>query len=95
MTVTLRSEITVPKSVQRKAGLKAGDRIEFKVSGRSIMIVPKLTQDEIEDQRETRDPKVRSFLKRSREEFLGGKSRPIAELFKERAGRATKRGKKA
>jgi bifunctional DNA-binding transcriptional regulator/antitoxin component of YhaV-PrlF toxin-antitoxin module len=44
MTVTLkpRTETAVPKSILRKAGYRAGDQIEFKVAGRTIMIVPKL-----------------------------------------------------
>lgn len=44
MTVTLKpqAEITVPKNIRRKAGYRAGDQIEFKVSGRTITIVPKL-----------------------------------------------------
>jgi AbrB family looped-hinge helix DNA binding protein len=43
MTVTLKSKkpIVVPDSIRRKAGLRAGEQIEFKVSGRSITIVPK------------------------------------------------------
>lgn len=42
MTVVLKpkTEITVPPSIRRKAGLKAGDRLSFKVSGRTITIVP-------------------------------------------------------
>lgn len=45
MTVTLkpRTEITVPKSIRRKAGCRPGDQVEFKVSGRTITIVPKLS----------------------------------------------------
>ena len=39
MTVTLKpkTEIIVPKSILRKAGIKPGDRVEFRVSlaGRS------------------------------------------------------------
>jgi AbrB family looped-hinge helix DNA binding protein len=44
MTVILKpkSEITVPRSVRRKAGIKEGDRIEFKVSGGIITILPEL-----------------------------------------------------
>ena len=43
MTVTVKknAHLIVPPSVRRKAGLKAGDRVEFKVSGRRITIVPK------------------------------------------------------
>ena len=93
MTVTLKSktEITVPKSVRRKAGFKPGDQVEFKVSGRAITIVPKLTPDEIQDEREIRDPKIRASIRKSHEEFLAGKSRPIQELFAERAAHAARR----
>ncbi len=44
MTVTLKpkTEITVPKSIRQKAGIKPGDKFEFKVSGRVITIVPKV-----------------------------------------------------
>jgi len=93
MSVTLKpkTEITVPKSVRRKAGFKPGDQVEFKVSDRAITIVPKPTPDEIEDEREIRDPKIRAFIRKSHEEFLKGKSRPIEELFAERAARTPKR----
>lgn len=45
MTVTVKSNSTnlvVPPSVRRRAGIKAGDRLEFKVSGGIISIIPKL-----------------------------------------------------
>jgi AbrB family looped-hinge helix DNA binding protein len=44
MTVTLndKTQLVVPSSVQRRAGLKAGDRLEFKVSGGIITITPQL-----------------------------------------------------
>jgi AbrB family looped-hinge helix DNA binding protein len=44
MTVTLKdkNQLVIPPSVQRRAGLKAGDRLEFKVSGGVITITPKL-----------------------------------------------------
>ncbi len=47
MTVTLKpkTEITVPKSIRRKAGIKAGDQFEFSVSGRVITILPKQPVD--------------------------------------------------
>jgi AbrB family looped-hinge helix DNA binding protein len=95
MTVTLKSktEITVPKSIREKAGFKPGDRVEFQVSDRAITIVPKLTPDEIQDEREIRDPKIRGAIRKSYQEFLAGKSRPIEELFAERAARTTKRSR--
>jgi AbrB family looped-hinge helix DNA binding protein len=91
MTVTSKTEITVPKSVRRKAGFKPGDRVEFKVSDRTITIVPKLSSDELQDEREIRDPKIRATIRQGYKEFLAGKTRPIEEFFAERAARKARR----
>ena len=37
-TVKSRAELVVPASVQRQAGIKQGDRVNFKVSPRTITI---------------------------------------------------------
>jgi bifunctional DNA-binding transcriptional regulator/antitoxin component of YhaV-PrlF toxin-antitoxin module len=37
--------IVVPEAVRRKAGLRAGQPVEFRVSGRAITIVPKEPSD--------------------------------------------------
>ena len=44
MTVTVkrRDQLVVPPSVQRRARIKVGDRLEFRVSGGMIMIMPEL-----------------------------------------------------
>jgi bifunctional DNA-binding transcriptional regulator/antitoxin component of YhaV-PrlF toxin-antitoxin module len=45
MTITVKNNavgLVVPPSVRRRAGIKAGDRLEFKVSGGIINIIPKL-----------------------------------------------------
>ena len=45
MTVTVQNntkDLVVPASVRRRAGIKAGDQLEFKVSGGIINIIPKL-----------------------------------------------------
>ena len=44
MTVTVKNKtpLVVPPSVRRRAGLKSGQKIEFKVSGGVISIYPKL-----------------------------------------------------
>ena len=44
MTVIVKpnADLVVPRSVRRRAGIKAGDRLEFKVSGGAINIVRKL-----------------------------------------------------
>lgn len=48
MTVILKenNQLLVPPSVQRRAGIKAGDRVEFRVSGRAITITPVTGEDE-------------------------------------------------
>ena len=47
MTVIVKSttELVVPRSVRRQAGIKTGDRVEFKVSDGVITILP-ATDDE-------------------------------------------------
>ncbi len=42
VTVPNKSELVVPRSVRRRAGLKSGQKVEFKVSGGVINIVPEL-----------------------------------------------------
>jgi AbrB family looped-hinge helix DNA binding protein len=44
MTVTVKNkrELIVPQSVRRQAGIKSGDRLEFRVSGGIINIIPEL-----------------------------------------------------
>ena len=44
MTTVVKKKvpIVVPDSVRRQAGIKAGDHLEFKVSGGIINIIPKL-----------------------------------------------------
>jgi AbrB family looped-hinge helix DNA binding protein len=96
MTVTLKpkTEITVPKSIRRKAGIKPGDQFEFTVTGRVITIAPKLTPDEIQDELEVRDPKIRAAIRRGHEEYLAGKTRPIEDFFAQRAASSRKRSRR-
>ena len=42
VVVSTKSEIVVPRSVRRKAGIKKGQKVQFKVSGGVISIVPEL-----------------------------------------------------
>jgi bifunctional DNA-binding transcriptional regulator/antitoxin component of YhaV-PrlF toxin-antitoxin module len=50
MTITVRNktDLVVPQSVRRQAGIKTGDRLEFKVSGGIINIIPKLPSSDAE-----------------------------------------------
>jgi antitoxin component of MazEF toxin-antitoxin module len=85
MTVAIKNNqpIAVPPSVLRRAGFKSGQEIEIKVSGGAITIVPKLSPDERQDERETRDPKVRAAIRKSHEEFVAGKTRSVEQLLAE------------
>jgi AbrB family looped-hinge helix DNA binding protein len=92
MTLILKpkTEITVPKSIRRRAGIKPGDRVEFSVSGRVINISPKLSPDEQQDEDDIRDPKIRAAIRASQQEFLAGKTRPANEFLADRAARRRK-----
>jgi len=46
-------------------------------------MVPKLTPNEIEDERDMRDPKIRAMIQQSTQDFLAGKTRPAEMLQKE------------
>ncbi len=50
MSILIKSkdELVVPRSVRRKAGIKSGDRVEFKVSGGIINIIPELPMADAE-----------------------------------------------
>lgn len=56
MTVTVkrRDQLVVPESIRRRARIKPGDRLEFKVSGGMIMIIPELPSADDEYTREQR-----------------------------------------
>jgi AbrB family looped-hinge helix DNA binding protein len=83
MTVTLKAktEITVPRSIRRKAGIKSGDRVEFSVSGRVIRITPKLSPGELEDYLELQDPKIREQIRKGSADYLAGRSRPAKDFL--------------
>ncbi len=42
ITVKSKTRLTVPAQVTRRAGIRPGDRVEFKVSGGIINIIPEL-----------------------------------------------------
>jgi AbrB family looped-hinge helix DNA binding protein len=83
MTITLkpRTEITVPKSIRRKAGIKPGGRVEFSVSGRVINIIPRLSSDELADYLELQDPKARRALEESNADIAAGRVKAAEDLL--------------
>jgi bifunctional DNA-binding transcriptional regulator/antitoxin component of YhaV-PrlF toxin-antitoxin module len=96
MTVAVKNKppVVVPSAVLRRAGFKRGQDLEVKASGGVVTIMPKLTPDELQDEREIRDPKIRAVIRKGHEEFLAGKTRPMEEFFAERAARERKRARR-
>jgi AbrB family looped-hinge helix DNA binding protein len=75
MTVTVKNKtpIVVPPSVRRQAGLKSGDKLEFRVSGRVITIRPNAAKSDGEyttAQRKTID----RGIAQSEKEYAAGNS---------------------
>ena len=71
MTVTVKpkTEIVVPRSVRRQAGIKTGDRVRFTVAGRVISIVPELPADD------TLTPAEAKIVRRGEAQLKRGESK--------------------
>ncbi len=84
VVVTSKNELVVPRSVRRKAGIKTGDRVEFKVSGGIINIVPKLpaTGDEYTPaQRRIVDARLKRALDEVKKGHTAGPFDTAAEMI--------------
>jgi len=75
VVVTSKDELIVPMSVRRKAGIKAGDRLQFTVSGSVISIVPKLPYAD-----DVFSPDEAAQIVKARREMRKGKYVPLDEL---------------
>jgi AbrB family looped-hinge helix DNA binding protein len=76
MTVVVsRAGLVVPHSVRRKAGIKAGDKVEFKVAGGVINIVPKHSEAD-----DVLTPEESALVKKSEREMRRGKYLTLAQL---------------
>jgi AbrB family looped-hinge helix DNA binding protein len=75
MTVVVKpkADLVVPRSVRRRAGIKAGDQLEFKVSGGVINIIPKLPPADDEYTPEQRRI-IDARLAESKEDFKKGRT---------------------
>jgi bifunctional DNA-binding transcriptional regulator/antitoxin component of YhaV-PrlF toxin-antitoxin module len=58
VTVNDREELVIPRSVRRLAGIRAGDKIEFKVSRRKITVVATVDDEYTPAQRRSIDAKL-------------------------------------
>ena len=80
MTVTVRNKtpLTVPDRVRRRAGFKPGDKVEFRVPGGMVTILPKvpLTHDSDDTLTPAEAREVRHALKQVRD----GKTAPWAQV---------------
>src|SRR2546428_3741713 len=74
MTITVKNkiELVVPPSVRRRGGIKAGDRLDFRVSGRVITIVPKPAESDEYTPRQRRIIDAR--LAKSDEDIKAGRT---------------------
>jgi bifunctional DNA-binding transcriptional regulator/antitoxin component of YhaV-PrlF toxin-antitoxin module len=74
-TVIVKSKtpIVVPPSVRRQAGLKSGDKLEFRVSGRVITILPNAPESDDEYTPAQRKAIDRGIAQSERE-YAGGRS---------------------
>lgn len=95
MTVTLKPKtgVMVPPSILRKAGLKSGDRIDFKVSGRVISILPEFPNADDEytpAQRRVIDARLAKAMKGP----FYGPFDTVAEMIADMKARTKKRSKR-
>lgn len=74
MTVIVKSKtpIVVPPSVRRQAGLKSGDKLEFRVSGRVITILPNAPKSD--EYTSAQRKAIDRGIAQSEKEFAEGKS---------------------
>ena len=58
VTATNKDELIIPSSVRRQAGIKLGDRLEFKVCRRKITILAKPGEEYTQAQRRAIDARL-------------------------------------
>ncbi len=73
MTKTLATPIVVPETIRRKAGLRRGEEVEFRVSGRAIMILPRANRSVSAD--DTLTPEEAKVVRRGEAQLKRGYSK--------------------
>jgi bifunctional DNA-binding transcriptional regulator/antitoxin component of YhaV-PrlF toxin-antitoxin module len=99
VTVKIRTPLVVPTAVRRQAGLKTGDKLEFRVSGGVITILPKPPDgQETPAQREAIDRAIAEGLddiKRGRSQGpFSSHKEFISSLHQEARSLSTKKSKR-
>jgi AbrB family looped-hinge helix DNA binding protein len=71
MTVTVKSKmpLVVPPAVRRRAGFKSGDKLEFRVAGGVVTILPKPDPDD------TLTPEEAKVVRRGEAQLKRGESK--------------------
>jgi len=72
MTVTVKNKtpLVVPPAVRRRAGFKSGDKLEFKVAGGVVTILPRQDADDI------LTPEEGKTVRRGEAQLKRGESKP-------------------
>ena len=83
-TLTSKGQTTVPRAVRRVLGLRAGDKIAFRVEGGRVTLVAKEAQE--------RDPVLEQFLGFLERELTARPQvlQPVSREFATRIGRLVK-----
>ena len=76
MTVTVKNKmpLVVPPTVRRRAGFKSGDKLEFKVAGGVVTILPKPDPDD------TLTPEEEKVVRRGEAQLKRGESKPWRDV---------------
>jgi AbrB family looped-hinge helix DNA binding protein len=76
MTVTVKSKmpLVVPPAVRRRAGFKSGDKLEFRVAGGVVTILPKPDPDD------TLTPEEAKVVRRGEAQLKRGESKSWREV---------------
>ena len=64
---------------------------QARASGLTHVRNAELSSDELQDEQEIRDPKVKRAIREGYQEFLAGKTRSISEFLAARSGQSKKR----
>src|SRR5260370_9890879 len=97
--VSSKTELMLPRSIRRRAGFKTGDKLEFKVSGGVIHIIPKLQSADDEytpEQRRAVDRELAKGLKDIKKGRLHGPfhtHEAMIEFLHEQVKKASRKAK--
>ena len=99
MTIVVkeRDPLVVPLNIRRRAGIKAGDRLEFKAARGVITIVSRsrITDEETPEQRKIIDAQLAEGLENIREGRVSKRFDTVEEMLASLKGSSPKKPRKA